>query len=93
MIRKEGSGCPRHLRDAQSQASHYTHHYKGFSPFPTMFSNLSKPVISTYSIFHLLSVEAFNLDKTKMFSFDKGLTHYHTLPHFDALKIYNCRKQ
>ena len=20
------------------------------------------------------------------------LTHYHTIPHFDALKIYSCRK-
>ena len=29
-----------------------------------------------------------------LFSFlSKLLTHYHTIPHFDLLKIYSCRKQ
>ena len=25
--------------------------------------------------------------------FGKGLTHYHTMPHFDALKLYSCGKE
>ena len=28
----------------------------------------------------------------KLFSCGKELTHYDTIPHFDALKIYSCGK-
>ena len=34
------------------------------------------------------SESAFNLDQSKTWSFGKELNHYHTMPHFEALKIY-----
>ena len=40
----------------------------------------------------LSSAIAFNLDKAKILSSGTGLTHYHTVLHFDALKIYSCGK-
>ena len=34
------------------------------------------------------SAICFSLDQSKFFSSGKELTHYHTMPHFDALKKY-----
>ena len=38
----------------------------------------------SYSAFKRLKVQT----RKKKGLFGKGLTHYHTMPHFDALKIY-----
>ena len=58
--------------------------------FPTMFSADFKTGIIFMDRFILASANAFNLDI--ILSLDKELTPYHTIPHFDALKIYSCRK-
>ena len=44
-----------------------------FSPFPTMFSALSKTEITILTTFYLSSANAFNLDLTKILSFGKEL--------------------
>ena len=36
----------------------------------------------------MLSAICFNLDQSKILSSGNGLTHYHTIAHFDTLKIY-----
>ena len=63
-----------------------------FSPFPTVFSNLTRREIIILTASNLSSANAFNLDQAKILSFGKELTHYHTMPHFDTRKTYNCRK-
>ena len=42
--------------------------------------------------FNLSSAKAFSLVKDKMLSFGNELTHYHTMPRFDARKICSCGK-
>ena len=44
-----------------------------FSPFPKMFSTLSKTEIIIYDPFILSTANAFNLDKVKFLSSGKGL--------------------
>ena len=61
------------------------------SPFPTMFSTLLKTSFDFLFEFTLPSANGFNMDQSKILSFGKDLTHYHTMLHFDALEIYNCR--
>ena len=41
--------------------------------------------------FILSSANALNI-KSKILSFGKELTHYRTMPHFEALQIYSCGK-
>ena len=57
-----------------------------------MFSTLSKIEIFILATFDLLSANALSLDQAKILSFGKDLTHNHTIPHFDALKICSCGK-
>ena len=55
-----------------------------FSPFPTMFSTLSKTEIIILATFNLLSANAFNLDHFRIFSFGKELTHS-LIHHFETI--------
>ena len=58
-----------------------------FLRFPQcFFSILSQTEIITQATFILSSANALNL------SSDRGLTHYHTIPHFDALQIHTFGK-
>ena len=50
-----------------------------FSPFPTMFSTLPKPIFNTSFTFILSSANAFNLDHSKILSFDKELNVIHNI--------------
>ena len=63
-----------------------------FSSFTIVFSTLSGREIIILATFNLSSANAFNLVTSEILSIDKEVTHYHTLPHFDALKIYSCGK-
>ena len=47
-----------------------------FSPFPTMFSILSKTNLNFWVIFILSSAKALNLDQSKILSFGKELNIY-----------------
>ena len=47
-----------------------------FSPFPTMFSSLSRTNFRFFISFILLSANTFNLDEYKMLSFDKELNPF-----------------
>ena len=49
-----------------------------FSPFPTMFSTLSKTNINFSVTFILSSAKAFNLDQSEILSFGKEFNLYHT---------------
>ena len=51
-----------------------------FSPFPTVFSNLSKREIIICTTSNLLSASAFNLDEPKILSFGKELILYYLTP-------------
>ena len=76
-----------------------------FSPFPTMFSALSKTKIIIYVTFILSSANAFNLDKVKFLLFGKGLNQFHlrvlvNLKHFTCWQNFRlaqiekiCRRQ
>ena len=66
---------------------------QAISPFPTMFSTRSKTGIIIFVTFNLLSANAFNLVWSKILLCGNGLSHYHTMPHFDTLKIYSNSKQ
>ena len=55
-----------------------------FSPFPTMFSTLSRTKIMIVATFNLSSANAFNLDQSRILSFGKELNHSHTMTPFDA---------
>ena len=54
-----------------------------FSPFPTMFSTHPKLISIFLLIFILLSANALNLDQSKILSFGKELTLYHTIQTFN----------
>ena len=49
-----------------------------FSPFPTLFSTLSKKEYVILATFNLSSANAFKLVTSKILSFGKGLTLSHT---------------
>ena len=55
-----------------------------------MFSTLYGTYFSFQMHFKMSSVICFNLDQFETLSSGNGLTHYHTMPHFDALKIFSC---
>ena len=55
-----------------------------------MFWTLPKINFYVSVTFILSSANAFNLNLSKVLSLGKELTHYHTLLHFDALKICSC---
>ena len=59
-----------------------------------MFSILIKIGFKISIVFILSSANASNLNRSQSLSFGKGSTHYHSMPYFDALKIYmySCRK-
>ena len=63
-----------------------------FFPFPIIFCSLPKIIFNFSVIFILLSANAFNLEQPRSLRFVKELTHYHTMLHFHALKIYSCGK-
>ena len=65
---------------------------QAISPYPTMFSTLSKTEITIFVTFNLFSTNAFNLVWSKILSCWKGLTHYQTMPHFDTVKISAAEK-
>ena len=48
---------------------------QAISPFPTMFSTLSKTEIISFITFNLLSANAFNLDWSKILSCGNGLSY------------------
>ena len=56
------------------------------------FFTLSGREIIILVTFNLSSANALNLVTSEILLFGTGLTHYHTMPHFDALKIYSCGK-
>ena len=51
-----------------------------------MFSTPRQAEINFLFTIILSFANAFNLDQFKIFSLGKGLTNYHTIPHFDVLK-------
>ena len=71
-------------------------HNEQFLLFPQCFLLNQINVSPFVHIFDIISVLAAELEEPKTGISGKGLkaflTHYHTIPHFDALKIYSCRK-
>ena len=63
-----------------------------FLPFLTMFSTLPTTKCNVLVTFILWSANTSNLDQSEILLYDKELTHYHTMLHFDVLKIYSCGK-
>ena len=55
--------------------------------FPRKWARAFKGNISTF-----LPITIFYLVIIVISAIKQGLTHYCTMPHFDALKIYNCGK-
>ena len=55
---------------------------QAISPFPTMFSTLSKTEIIIFVTFNLSSANALNLVRPKILSCGKGLILYQTNPVF-----------
>ena len=58
----------------------------------------SNTVVSAYTMYrHLDSVALTHQYASEgifePYSFDRGITHYYTMPHFDTFKIYSCGKQ
>ena len=66
--------------------------YQHFLLFLSCFLPFQKKNFSFLATLIWSSAHAFNLDQSKNLSFGKELTHYHTIPHFDALKINSCGK-
>ena len=71
---------------------------KGENAFNSIFSishNIfyySKNKFHFLSTFILSSANAFNLDQPANLLFGKELTNYHTIVHFEVLKMYSCGK-
>ena len=63
-----------------------------FLLFSQCFSTLPKTNFNFSVTFILSSENVFNLDQSKNMLFGNELTHYNTIPHFDALKKYSCGK-
>ena len=60
-----------------------------FHLFPQCFLPHHREIV-ILTMFNLSSANDFNLITSKILSF--GLTHYHTMPHSEALKMYSCGK-
>ena len=65
---------------------------KKFLLFPQCFL-LNQIIVSLFvHIFDIISLFATECEKPIIGISGKVLTHYHTMPHFDALLIYSCGK-
>ena len=63
-----------------------------FLLFPQCFL-LKQLIVSTFvHIFAIKSLFAAEFEEPTIGILNKGLTHYHTMLYFDALKIYSCGK-
>ena len=73
---------------------------QAISPFSTVFSIHLKSFLLVELNLKLSSATSFSLEESKIGCLGKGwlqwlvglLTHYQTVPHFDAVKIYSCGK-
>ena len=72
-------------------AKSYMHMY---NPLPqnkvSDLTSLKALIFHTAKRFVFNSTAQQNFTKCKAFADDNGLTHSHTMPHFDPLKIYSC---
>ena len=57
-----------------------------------MFS--TRKIISAFvNLYDIISLFVAEWEEPKIGMLGKGLTHYHTMPHFDTLEIYSCGKR
>ena len=64
-----------------------------FSPFPSIFSKgFLFTVVKSRDYVVQITTQDVNSETISHWRPHFSLSHYHTMPHFDALKIYSCRK-
>ena len=66
--------------------------YRAISPFPSLFFACLDNFLPFSSNIKLSYANSLSLEEFKTLLFNKQLSHYHMMLHFDTLKIYSCGK-